>query len=343
LTRDGTAQYVINLNDGLEQRLSAHSSMNLTYSRIQPVGYSPFQFDRTGNLNQSSLGFDLGFGAQPGVVTSVPYSGALGYLSPIGGAYGSSYGGFGGFGGTTGVGTSGFATRQFAGSTLPTSPTAATFGGQPASGLGVGGVGGFGGLRGAAYQPALHLGLHTGFDFNAARSSLLGQEKWSPLNIDLLAYPLKRVAFYANATYDLNEQSSQFGSSTSKLSPIRGGIRWIAGDTRYLDTTYVYDPSSGHVTTVRAHLLSPLGKLWTLEALWGYQRGFGGAFFDPYSGTTEQFLLTRDLHCWQANIYYSTNPRQINFSISIKAFPLQQLLGVQQFGQLFNQGVPHTF
>ncbi|MCA1594947.1 MAG: hypothetical protein LC772_00745, partial [Chloroflexi bacterium] len=51
MTSDGTAQYIFNVNSTLNHSFSREASFNGTYYRIQPIGYTPFQFDRSGVVN----------------------------------------------------------------------------------------------------------------------------------------------------------------------------------------------------------------------------------------------------------------------------------------------------
>lgn len=340
MASDGSAQYVLNLNTALVRPLSAHSSFNLAYYRIQPVGYTPFQFDRPGNTDTASVGTDLSLGQQPKALTHVVYQGSLSGLSTIGTNFGSGYSTAGAYGATAGsyggqYGGAYGSNGAYGG--VGAVPYGGAYPGSPAYGSQAG-TGGF--------IPAVHLGLHTAYDFNAARNPTFGIRKWSPLTIDMVSFPTRHITFYASTTYDLNGGSSsttRLGGTRSPFTPVRGGVRLLGSEYHFVDTSFTYDPSLKQFTTIQSHILSRFTSLWTAEAVVGYQKGFGGGSFDPFAGTTEQVLLTRDLHCFQANLYYSNNPQQINFSISIKAFPILQHFGVQKFGQLFNQGFGHSY
>ena len=327
MTSDGSAQYVTDLNLVLLKPISSHSTFNVNYSRVQPVGYTPFQFDRLGDTNIASLGFDLGFGQQAGAFTKLPSKGILGGVGTTtspdfsSGSPGGTYGSAGGGGSL--IGASSFV-NPYSGYPA-TSPFPST---SPHS---------------TPFVPALHLGLHTAYDFNAGQADYLGAQTWAPLSIDMYTFPTKHTVLYASSTYNLTS-SAEGLSSQSPFSPVRGGIRWIGGTDRFVDIGYVWDPSSKDITTAQIHMLSKLGKLWTGEVVVGYEKSLGeGTEFNPYSGTFQQLVLVRDLHCFQANLYYSTNPQQINFSISIKAFPAVQQIGAQKFGQVSNGGFGNTY
>lgn len=69
---DGTAQYINGFNGGARYRLGRTTGLNFRYSYLEPHGFTPFQFDRTGeyNLATADLSFEpvrnLQIGAQTG-------------------------------------------------------------------------------------------------------------------------------------------------------------------------------------------------------------------------------------------------------------------------------------
>ena len=52
---DDTAQYVLNGRSGYRLRIGSRSSAGATYTYLRPYGFTPFQFDYTGNSNLTSL------------------------------------------------------------------------------------------------------------------------------------------------------------------------------------------------------------------------------------------------------------------------------------------------
>jgi hypothetical protein len=55
---DDTAQYILNGRTGYRLRIGQKSSAGVTYTYLKPYGYTPFQFDQTGNTNLASLSYN---------------------------------------------------------------------------------------------------------------------------------------------------------------------------------------------------------------------------------------------------------------------------------------------
>lgn len=56
---DNTAQYVLNGRSGYRLRIGQKSTLSATYTYLRPYGYTPFQFDYTGNTNLAGLNLAL--------------------------------------------------------------------------------------------------------------------------------------------------------------------------------------------------------------------------------------------------------------------------------------------
>ena len=56
---DDTAQYVLNGQSAYRLRVGARSTVGATYTYLRPYGYTPFQFDYTGNTNLAGLNLAL--------------------------------------------------------------------------------------------------------------------------------------------------------------------------------------------------------------------------------------------------------------------------------------------
>ena len=56
---DNTAQYVLNGQSALRLRVGTKSTLGATYTYLRPYGYTPFQFDYTGNTNLAGVNLAL--------------------------------------------------------------------------------------------------------------------------------------------------------------------------------------------------------------------------------------------------------------------------------------------
>lgn len=56
---DNTAQYVLNGQSAYRLRVGSKSALGATYTYLRPYGYTPFQFDYTGNTNLASLNLSV--------------------------------------------------------------------------------------------------------------------------------------------------------------------------------------------------------------------------------------------------------------------------------------------
>jgi len=178
----------------------------------------------------------------------------------------------------------------------------------------------------------LRLTLYTGYDFTQ------NQSPWQNLNIRMLYRPVGAILLTTATSYNLNKQSSLFGSNISRWGPLTNLLQVRARGSLNMDLSTVYNTSRSNWDTVRAQLEVPLGRWWKIRAL------------TSYSGLRKQFdykhlLITRDLHCWEASLLVSDensffrSRREVRFDIRIKAFPVTQAFGVGQFGQALDTSV----
>jgi lipopolysaccharide export system protein LptA len=120
--------------------------------------------------------------------------------------------------------------------------------------------------------------------------------------------------FYLRAQSAYSLQQARWWPLVVKLTQASG--------SSYADLTFNYDIAEGRLSTITADTDFRFWRWWRLE------------FVGSYSGFSHQIdqadvRLTRDLHCLLAQVTYSTYPREVNFSIGIKAFPgLERVLGI---------------
>lgn len=97
-----------------------------------------------------------------------------------------------------------------------------------------------------------------------------------------------------------------------------------------------YDLQSNQLENVNTELAWQATPLWRLEWRSGY------------NGTDKQFLyneylVTRDLHCWATALYVSTNPQGVGLFLNLKALNTAlPSFGIGRGGQVLNtsQGTP---
>jgi len=98
-----------------------------------------------------------------------------------------------------------------------------------------------------------------------------------------------------------------------------------------------YDPNRGEWPRVNTDLDWRIDPKWRLQMLSGY------------SGTTRQLLynevmVTRDLHCWEARLFYSKQRRLFRIDLRIKAFEWGDYdYGLGRFGQMLDTSVGDMF
>jgi lipopolysaccharide export system protein LptA len=98
-----------------------------------------------------------------------------------------------------------------------------------------------------------------------------------------------------------------------------------------------YDPNHGEWPSINTDLDWRVAPKWRLQALSGY------------SGTAHEWLyneimLTRDLHCWEASLFYSQQRQLFRIDLRIKAFEWGGYdYGLGRFGQILDTSVGDLF
>jgi len=161
--------------------------------------------------------------------------------------------------------------------------------------------------------------LLSGFDFENSR--------WQSLLLRANALLSKRLSVSAGTAYDLNE--GQFGDVVTQA-------RWSRGDNR-LNLGTRYDARRGQLRRVALDTDMDIAAGWRLRYLAGYDSALRKLIYN-------ETMLIRDLHCWEALLYYSEQRKLFRLDFRIKAFEWgRRDFGVGQFGQRIDTTMPEPF
>ncbi|HEX2948501.1 MAG TPA: hypothetical protein VHV83_02855 [Armatimonadota bacterium] len=146
-------------------------------------------------------------------------------------------------------------------------------------------------------------------------------DRWQDLSMRLNAYLAKYVTTSQSLAYDFNtgkwrDLISQFNFENDPLVIFSIGSR--------------YDLENKQLRTISTQLSWVITPKWRLQWLGGYD------------GITKQILeneilITRDLHCWDASLYYSAEQKYTYFYVRLKALntPLPRF-GIGRGGQVLD-------
>jgi hypothetical protein len=152
--------------------------------------------------------------------------------------------------------------------------------------------------------------------------------------------PSRNSLFYLGTSYNPNPFNLPSGTSLrqSHLQTIIAQLRIRVPQGLKLDVGARYEPDHGGFSAAKLGIDTPIGKKWHFAGLFGY---------DGFSRFND-FMIVRDLHCWQISIvrmdhsdWRSQQGWQIN--LTIKAFPVFQNYGVGGAGQPLDTGVGDIF
>lgn len=194
------------------------------------------------------------------------------------------------------------------------------------------GYGGYLGTAGGAlldprYAGKASVSLRTGYDFeNDIAQDLL---------LDARYQPDRHYQFSLSTGYDW--QGKQLGFGSSRLRDIRGLMQVDYGQNFQLGLSTLWSTTKSQFSAIQASLNASLGTPWRLQAIYGkFATGF-----------SQQYMLTRDLHCWQASMTFVSDQARINsgftFYLTIKAFPQNNLFGISQSGGYLTPGTSQVY
>jgi hypothetical protein len=179
------------------------------------------------------------------------------------------------------------------------------------------------------------VGFRTGYDFRAPE-----QYRWQNLTMRLRWLPTPTSLLFLGTSYNPNPLGLPSSSSfpQSHLQTVVTQFRVRARNGLKLDLGARYDPARSSFTAAKFAIDTDLGRKWHVLGLFGY---------DGYSRFND-FMIIRDLHCWQLSIIRTDHRdwrREQGWSINlmIKAFPVFQQYGVGGSGQPLDTSVGDVF
>ena len=172
----------------------------------------------------------------------------------------------------------------------------------------------------------LKLSILGGYNFEQS------QFPWQDSTIRLSFQPTNSVLLYTATGYDFNR---------SNWRTVINQLRIRAGEAFKLDIGTRYDPIRKKLASIRTLLDTPIDKKTRLQALVGFN-----AFTSEFD--YRNFMITRDLHCWEASITYTDQGgfylnKGVFFNLRIKAFPIYRDFGVGAFGQALDTSVGQVY
>ncbi len=170
------------------------------------------------------------------------------------------------------------------------------------------------------------LSLLTGYNFDQPQSA------WQDATLRFSVEPSKNFMFYTATSYDFN-----LGQWRLLINQFR--VR--AGKTFSLDIGSRYDPVNNVLSEAKLDLDTALSSKWHVRSLVGYN----GA---TKSYDYRKFMLTRDLHCWEASLIYTDQPgfyldKSLMLTLRIKAMPYYDSFGSGAFGQALDTSVGQVY
>lgn len=169
------------------------------------------------------------------------------------------------------------------------------------------------------------VGFRTGYDFRAPE-----QFKWQNITMRLRWLPTPNSLLYLGTSYNPNPLGLPTGSEfrERRLQTVVGQFRLRVPDGMKLDLGARYDPARSGFPAVKMAIETAIGRKWRFAGLFGY---------DGYSRFND-FMIIRDLHCWELAIIRTDHrdwrrEQGWRINLSIKAFPVFQRFGVGESGQ----------
>lgn len=170
------------------------------------------------------------------------------------------------------------------------------------------------------------ISLLTGYNFEQK------QFPWQDATLRFSIQPTKSLMLYTATGYDFNR---------SRWRTLINQVRIRAGEDFKLDFGTRFDTTRSKLADVRTQMDTKVGSKTRLQALAGYN-GLTGNF------DYRSFMVTRDLHCWEASLVYKDqtgfyHDQSIMLYLRIKAFPVFQNFGVGPFGQALDTSVGQVY
>ena len=155
--------------------------------------------------------------------------------------------------------------------------------------------------------------------------------------LDLNAGQWQDVTFVGNAMITKNLRTSQtvgYDFNDSTWRDLVSKFTWKREARVALDLGGDYDMQDGRMRTINADLIWQINANWRLKWLGSYD-------FSLQQMDYDEFLVTRDLHCWDISACYSEQQQYFYVYLRLKALniPLPQF-GLGRGGQVLsaNQG-----
>lgn len=172
----------------------------------------------------------------------------------------------------------------------------------------------------------LKASLLAGYNFEQKRFP------WQDIVLRFSYQPTGSLLLYTATGYDINN---------SKWRTLVNQIRVRAGEDFRLDLGTSYDTARSKLAMIRGLLDTKLGSKMRLQAVAGYN-GFTRDF------DYRSFMLTRDLHCWEASLVFTDQGgfyrnKSLMLNLRIKAFPLFDTFGMGPFGQALDTSVGQVY
>ena len=130
-------------------------------------------------------------------------------------------------------------------------------------------------------------------------------------------------------------QSVAYNPNQGQWRALVSQFHWETGPDHpafYLDLGSRYDLQAGQLQSVSTELSWVINPLWKLQWLGGYDGTRNEILYNEY-------LITRDLHCWDASLYISQQQKSFYLLLRMKALnlPLPQF-GIGRAGQVLSPG-----
>ena len=148
-----------------------------------------------------------------------------------------------------------------------------------------------------------------------------------------------RTAIQFNPSFSMG-QSVAYDFNTGEWRDLVSQFHWETGTDHpsfYFDLSSRYDLLGQQLRSVSTSLAWVINPLWKVQWLGGYDGIRHELLYNEY-------LFTRDLHCWDASFYLSQQTKSFTFYLRMKALnlPMPQF-GIGNAGQLLtpSQGMPY--
>lgn len=166
-------------------------------------------------------------------------------------------------------------------------------------------------------RPGVEMYLTSGRD--------LRQDRWQDITFRANAQLAPRIT---------TRQLVGFDPNTHRWRDLVSEYHWLNDPRTTLNLSTRYDINNHKLSNVSGGLEWVITPVWRLQWLGGYDALNKQLLYNEY-------LLTRDLHCWDASIYYSYQRRYVYLYLRLKALnlPLPEF-GIGRAGQVLSSSQP---